>query len=130
AGVRANRGGAQARVPGTAGAARLIEQVGADALCLHLNPGQEMIQPGGDRDFRGGLATFARLVRELPVPVVAKETGCGISREVALRLRDAGVRTIDVSGAGRTSWGKVETLRADAAGRDLGEGVAGWGIPT
>ena len=69
-------------------------------------------------------------MRDLPVPVVAKETGCGISRDVAQRLRDVGVRTIDVSGAGGTSWVKVEALRADTAGRDLGEEFADWGIPT
>ena len=128
--VLANLGVVQATVTTTAEVARLVEEVGADALCLHLNPGQEMIQPGGDRDFRGGVAAFARLVRELSVPVVAKETGCGISREVAMRLRDAGVHTIDVSGAGGTSWVKVETLRADDTGRALGEEFADWGIPT
>src|SRR5262249_47456279 len=74
-------------------------------------------------------ATFARLVRELPVPVVAKETGCGIARTVAVRLRDVGVHTLDVSRAGGTSWVKVEALRADDDGRALGDEFAGWGIP-
>jgi isopentenyl-diphosphate Delta-isomerase len=128
--VLANLGLVQAVVTPTADVARLVERVGADAVCIHLNPAQELIQPGGDRDFRGGLATFARLVRELPVPVVAKETGCGIARTVAVRLRDVGVRTIDVSGAGGTSWVKVEALRANDEGRALGDEFADWGIPT
>jgi isopentenyl-diphosphate Delta-isomerase len=128
--VLANLGLVQAVGTPTAEVAKLVEHVGADAVCIHLNPAQEMIQPGGDRDFRGGLAAFARLVRELPVPVVAKETGCGIAPAVALRLREVGVRTIDVSGAGGTSWVKVEALRADDGGRALGDEFADWGIPT
>jgi isopentenyl-diphosphate delta-isomerase len=128
--VLANLGQVQAAATPSTEVARLAERIGADAVCIHLNPAQELVQPGGDRDFRGGLDAFARLVRELPVPVIAKETGCGISRSVALRLREVGVRTIDVSGAGGTSWVKVETLRADGDDRALGEELADWGIPT
>ena len=128
--VLANLGQVQAASTPTAEVARLVEGIGADAVCIHLNAAQELVQPGGDRDFRGGLAAFARLVRELPVPVVAKETGCGISRAVALRLRDVGVETFDVSGAGGTSWIKVETLRAEGDDRAVGEEFADWGIPT
>jgi isopentenyl-diphosphate delta-isomerase len=128
--VLANLGLVQATATATADVVRLVEAVGADALCVHLNPAQELIQPGGDRDFRGGAATLSRLVRELPVPVVAKETGCGISRAVAVRLRDLGVSIVDVSGAGGTSWVKVEAIRADEPGRDLGRVFADWGIPT
>ena len=128
--VLANLGVVQAGALATAEIEQLVRAVGADALCLHLNPAQELIQPGGDRDFRGGLATIRRLVAECPVPVVVKETGCGISRRVGERLRDAGVRTVDVSGAGGTSWIKVEALRAPARERDLGALFADWGIPT
>jgi isopentenyl-diphosphate delta-isomerase len=128
--VLANLGLVQAAALPTAESARLVSAVGADALCLHLNPAQELIQPGGDRDFRGGLEAIARIVRELPVPVVVKETGCGISTRVAIRLRDAGVSTLDVSGAGGTSWVKVEAIRAEEPGRELGRVFADWGIPT
>ena len=90
----------------------------------------EVIQAGGDDDFRGGLDTIARLLAELPVPVIVKETGCGLSRGVGQRLAALGVRHVDVSGAGGTSWVGVETLRARAATRTLGEAFWDWGIPT
>src|SRR5207244_11933725 len=74
--------------------------------------------------------TISRVVRGLRMPVVVKETGCGSSRPVGERLVGVGVRTVDVSGAGGTSWIKVEALRAGAAERDLGALFADWGIPT
>lgn len=126
----ANLGLTQAARQPSAAVAALAEAVAADAVCLHLNPAQELVQPEGDRDFRGGLAALRRLCRELPVPVIVKETGCGISRGVGEALCDAGVRHVDVSGAGGTSWVRVEALRADADGRALGGALAGWGIPT
>jgi isopentenyl-diphosphate Delta-isomerase len=108
---------------------RLVEGVGADALCLHLNPAQELIQEEGDRDFRGGLATISRLL-DAGLRLVVKETGCGLSRSVAARVRALGVEYVDVSGAGGTSWVAVETHRASAARRPLGEAFWDWGIPT
>lgn len=114
----------------TAQVAELVAAVGADAVCVHMNPAMEIVQPEGDRDFRGGLDTFRRLVSELAVPVIAKETGNGVSRELVATLFEAGVRHVDVSGAGGTSWVGVETLRATGAGRALGEALWDWGIPT
>lgn len=132
--VLGNLGVVQARQMTTAEIHTLVREVGADALCIHLNPAMELVQPGGDRDFRGGLETIARLVRELPVPVVVKETGCGLSRRVGERLVSVGVRHVDVSGAGGTSWVAVETKRAevadDRAARALGQALWDWGIPT
>ncbi|MDD9945528.1 MAG: type 2 isopentenyl-diphosphate Delta-isomerase [Myxococcales bacterium] len=125
-----NVGIVQARDTPTDDVAKLVADVGADALCLHMNPAQEMIQPGGDRNFRGCVEAFARFAKDLPVPVLAKETGNGISRQVAGRLRQAGVSAIDVSGAGGTSWVGVETLRAEGRTRTMGEGLWDWGIPT
>lgn len=128
--VLGNVGVVQARETPSAALQKLVRDVGADALCVHMNPAMELIQPEGDRDFRGCLDTYARLVKELPFPVIAKETGSGISRETATRLRQVGVEYADVSGAGGTSWVGVETLRADADARGVGEALWDWGIPT
>ena len=125
-----NVGVVQARELETAVLAALVKDIGADALCLHMNPAMELVQPGGDRDFRGGTDTFRRLCAELSVPVVAKETGNGVSAETADKLYAAGVRHVDVSGAGGTSWVGVETLRAKDAQRALGETLWDWGVPT
>lgn len=126
----ANIGLIQAAESPTGAVQKLVDAVGADALCAHLNPAQELVQPEGDRSFRGGYEALHRLVRELTVPVIAKETGCGISRAVGDRLVAAGVRLADVSGAGGTSWVRVEALRGDDHSRDLGDLFRTWGIPT
>ncbi len=132
--VLGNVGVVQARSMTTNELRMLLEEVGADGLCIHLNPAMEIVQGGGDRDFSDGLATIGRLVKELATPVIVKETGCGIAPSVGRRLRHVGVRHVDVSGAGGTSWVGVETKRASAAGdvsaRRLGEALWDWGIPT
>jgi isopentenyl-diphosphate delta-isomerase len=128
--VLGNLGLVQARQMSSADVRALATEVGADALCIHLNPAMEIVQPGGDRDFTGGVATFRRLTIELGLPVVAKETGCGLSPRAAERLEQAGVRHVDVSGAGGTSWVAVEMHRAEGEERALGETFREWGIPT
>lgn len=128
--ILGNLGVVQAREMTTAQVRELCGEIGADALCLHLNPAMELVQPGGDRDFRSGRETIARLQGELGIPVVVKETGCGLSRRVGEVVKRIGVRAVDVSGAGGTSWVGVETRRATGAAQRLGEEFWDWGIPT
>ncbi len=129
--ILGNVGVVQARDLDTKVIAKMVQDIGADALCLHLNPAQEVVQPDeGDRDFRDGVETIRRLVDELPVPVVGKETGCGLSYQTALKLVQAGVKTVDTSGAGGTSWVGVEALRAQGEKGRLGQLLWDWGIPT
>ena len=105
-----------------------VEMIGADALILHLNPLQEAIQPEGQGNFSGLLPKIGQVVREVGVPVVVKEIGCGISEATARALAGQGVRIVDTAGVGGTSWARIEAERA----RDLeiGELFAGWGLPT
>jgi isopentenyl-diphosphate delta-isomerase len=127
-----NVGGVQAAAMGAAAVVELGKRIGADAMAVHLNPGQELIQANGDRDFRGVRAVIGKLVELSPVPIVVKETGCGLSLDAARALIGVGVHTVDVSGAGGTSWVAVEALRAtggsDAAA--LGRELWDWGLPT
>ncbi|HEY9761819.1 MAG TPA: type 2 isopentenyl-diphosphate Delta-isomerase [Trichocoleus sp.] len=110
---------------------RVVDWLEADALILHLNPLQECVQTQGDTNFRGLLGKIEQLCKRLPVPVIAKEVGNGISAPMAKRLLEAGVAAIDVAGAGGTSWARVESERAqDVIQRRLGNTFADWGIPT
>jgi isopentenyl-diphosphate delta-isomerase len=109
-------------------AQKAVEILDADILAIHLNPLQESIQPEGDLDARGYTELISEITDAVDIPVLAKETGCGISAESAKTLVDAGVDFIDVEGAGGTSWAAVETYRAED--RYLGEIFWDWGIPT
>lgn len=129
--VCANLGIIQLRDHGIEWAERAVEMIDAQAICIHLNPLQEAIQPEGDHDLRGCIDALAHLCAEFRVPVIAKETGSGISGETARMLWSAGVAAIDVGGFGGTNWAAVERERAKNDGqRRLGEHFLGWGIPT
>ncbi len=108
----------------------MLESVGADALCIHLNPAQELAQPEGDTEFKGVLEGIRILLEFLDVPVIVKEVGAGLSRETVRQLKHVGVRSIDISGCGGTSWVGVELkrhrIRPDAERLSFWD----WGLPT
>lgn len=126
-----NMGAAQLREFGPDGMLRAVQMIDADALIIHLNPLQEALQARGDTRWSGLLAQMESLCSTLPVPVIVKEVGFGISVSVARRLVDCGVAAIDVAGAGGTSWSAVEgQLAMDAEQAALAEIYRDWGIPT
>jgi isopentenyl-diphosphate delta-isomerase len=110
---------------------KVVDMVEADALILHLNALQEAVQPEGQTHFAGLLNKIEAVCRALPVPVIVKEVGWGISEQAANLLNQAGVQAIDVAGAGGTSWSQVEKFRAqnDNQAR-LAALFVDWGIPT
>lgn len=110
---------------------RAVEMIEADALVLHLNALQEAVQPEGQSNFSSLLSKIENVCKTLPVPVIAKEVGWGISEQAARLLAAAGVAAIDVAGAGGTSWSQVEMYRAqDESQKRLAAGFIDWGIPT
>ncbi len=111
--------------------AELVEQIEADGICVHLNVAQELVQAEGHRRFHGLLDSIARLLERLKGHVLVKETGAGMSPQTIRKLDSIGVRYIDVSGLGGTSWTKVEMYRANTdLLRHIGETFADWGVPT
>lgn len=130
--ILANLGAAQIRGgDGLAAARRAVDMIGADALIVHLNPVQEAVQKGGDRNWSDVLDSLARLKAGLAVPLVVKEVGFGISGDVAGRLASAGIRYVDVAGAGGTSWAAVEAERAPTLrARLVADAFRDWGVPT
>ena len=113
---------------------KIIKMIDADALAIHLNPLQELIQPEGEPRFKGILQKITSLVNDIEIPVIVKEVGSGISPEVAVKLQGAGIRAINVAGSGGTSWAGIEKIRADNAKSyiksNLGNLFWDWGIPT
>ncbi len=110
---------------------RAVEMIEADALILHLNPLQEALQPEGDTNFKDLIYQISVLKRALPVPLIVKEVGWGISKKAAKMLVEAGVDAIDVAGAGGTSWSQVEMHRSENPFKAKTASVfIGWGIST
>ncbi len=104
-----------------------LDMVKGDAIQLHLNPAQEVVMLEGDRDFTGVLKNIETIVKGIDKPVIVKEVGFGISKEVARKLYNVGVRNIDISGYGGTNFIEIENIRYNNI--DFSD-LYSWGIPT
>lgn len=108
-------------------AKRAVNMIEAQALQIHLNPAQELIMSEGDKNFTGYLKNIEEIVLKIGVPVIVKETGCGISSFQAKQLNSIGVKYIDISGVGGTNFPLIELMRQK---KSLDNSIAFWGIPT
>ena len=108
-----NIGGTQLQQHGVEFAQRAVDSVQANAMVIHLNPLQELVQPEGDRDWRGVLDAIEECCATLSVPVIIKEVGSGIGPSSAQRLIDVGVSWIEIAGRGGTSWASIESARIE-----------------
>lgn len=108
-----------------------VSMIEADALAIHVNIVQELVQVEGDRSFDGFFKNLKLVCQELSVPVIVKEVGCGMDRDSLAELVNSGVAAIDIGGRGGTSWSRIEGLRGSSRlTARLGEGFRNWGIPT
>jgi len=107
-------------------ALQAVDMLEANALQIHLNTIQELTMPEGDRDFTGALRRMEAIVKKLPVPVIVKEVGFGMSRETAKKLTQIGISIVDVGGFGGTNFAKIENERRNR----LLSFFNSWGIPT
>jgi isopentenyl-diphosphate delta-isomerase type 2 len=128
--VLANIGAVQVRDGDGRELVELVRRLEAQALVVHLNPGQELFQPDGDRDFRGLKAALARVCELSPVPVIVKETGFGIRPGLVRELLEAGAAYVDLAGSGGTNWISVESYRLGEEEKGAADEFADWGIPT
>jgi isopentenyl-diphosphate delta-isomerase len=103
-----------------------IDMIEANALQIHLNVVQELVMPEGDRDFSGALSRIEQIVKGIDVPVIVKEVGFGMNREVAKKLKDVGVTAVDIGGFGGTNFSKIENMRRQNMLKFFDQ----WGIPT
>jgi isopentenyl-diphosphate delta-isomerase len=128
--VLANLGAVQVRDRPQAEICEWLRRLEVQSLVVHLNPGQELFQPEGDRDFRGLKNAIARLCEQAPVPVIVKETGFGILPSGVRELLGSGVAYVDLAGAGGTNWIRVEAYRLPGEERAAAAEFADWGLPT
>jgi len=108
----------------------MLKRLEVDGIAIHLNPAQELFQPEGDRDFHGILDSIRRFCHACPVPVIVKETGCGIGAQEAVRLLQSGVAYVNIAGSGGTNWVSVERYRAQGVLATAADQFRNWGNPT
>ena len=126
-----NLGATQLQQQGLDLAQRAVDSVQANALVIHLNPLQELVQPNGDRNWNLVLEAIQNTVAKLEVPVIVKEVGAGIGPSTAKKLMDAGVSWIEVAGRGGTSWASIELARNQSQReQEIAAPFIDWGMDT
>ncbi|EEF84515.1 type 2 isopentenyl-diphosphate Delta-isomerase [Borreliella spielmanii] len=124
----ANIGAVQIAEFGISRIAEMIKRLEVDAIIVHLNAGQELMNVNGDRNFKGIKESIAQLSNFSSVPVIVKETGFGISPNDVKELFKLGVFYIDLAGSGGTNWVLVEGMKSNNL--NIASCFSDWGIPS
>ena len=101
--------------------------IGARAMQAHLNVAQELVMAEGERDFSNNFENLKNIKNNLSAPLIVKEVGFGMNKEVGKKLLDIGIKYIDVAGKGGTNFIEIEDMRI--FDKDYSEFYS-WGIPT
>ena len=126
-----NIGATQIQQQGIDLAQRAVEAIQANALIIHLNPLQELVQQGGDRNWNLVLEAIYQCAEKLSVPVIVKEVGAGISPSNAKQLEQAGIKWIEVAGRGGTNWASIEYARNQLDfEKQVAQPFIDWGMDT
>ena len=107
-------------------AKKAVNLLKADALQIHVNAVQEVVMPEGDRDFSGLLRSIQLIKQALPVPVIVKEVGFGMSTKTIKQLSEIGVEYVDVAGQGGTNFAVIENQRREKPYSSFDD----WGLST
>jgi isopentenyl-diphosphate delta-isomerase len=88
-----------------------IKMINADAIAIHINPLQELVQLEGDKEDSFSLGKLKQILPKVKYPVILKGVGTGFSKKDLQKLVELNPYAIDVAGAGGTNWTKIEYLR-------------------
>lgn len=80
-------------------------------LQVHVNLMQELLMPEGEREFRQWKENLADYATKMPAPVILKEVGFGMDLKTIEMAHKLGIKTVDISGRGGTSFAYIENQR-------------------
>lgn len=113
---------------------KAIDMIKANAIAIHVNPGQEAYQDEGDTNFSNLISKIEEINDKISVPIIIKEVGNGLNIELVKTLRSIGIKCFDVAGLGGTNWIKTESIRSRRKNgyplKDPGKLADFWGNPT
>lgn len=88
------------------------ERTGVDAIAIHLNILQELVQKEGSNIFEDTEHCLRKAISDSPVPVILKETGCGFHPAFFESCMAWPVYALELSAQSGTNWMQLEGLRS------------------
>jgi len=126
--LEANIGALQLKNYQTKKIDEFASEIEADAVSVHLNTAQELMQNPETKGFSKQLDYIKKFAEESSFPVIVKEVGNGISFETAKKLNKTKIKAIDTAGKGGTSFVKIDSILHNK--KRLGKVFGEFGIPT